>query len=460
MTEFTIEGESTEAVVHGKKEAFDEYFMDQVSEIVDHEAFENTIHIMPDGHGGSGAVIGFTMEIGDKVVPNTVGVDIGCGMTAINIGKPDILQGEDDEIYEKVDTSIRNAVPFGKNTHDNPEYHIVNDFPWKKCNSIWEDFALQWDIDPSKIEPYGKEYFIKLCKRVGYDLNRAIASMGTLGGGNHFIEISKSTRNGDYWVTVHSGSRGIGYSIARYWQDRATDLTTARKTLDKVPEEQKKYLKENWKPDAEAIRSDFEGNKIQEKFDEISMVIQEYGPNSDGRNNELDWLEGDEAFGYFRDMIFAQQYARESRLQMCKSVAVVLDSEIKETVDSIHNYVDFEDMTIRKGATRAQDGEKLIIPFNMRDGTILCRGRGNNNWNRSAPHGAGREMSRTQAFNELDYSEFKDDMQDVFSTSVTEETLDESPRAYKNIQYIQEVIEDSAEIIDRWKPVINLKAEE
>lgn len=464
MKEFTIQGESTEAVVHGEKEAFDEYFMEQVSEIVDHEAFENTIHIMPDGHGGSGAVIGFTMEIGDKVVPNTVGVDIGCGMTAVNVGKPGCLEGKDKNVYSMIDEEVRDAIPFGRQTHDNPDYHIVDDFPWHKCDAKAKHLeeSLEKNLRDGDVFPsyYGEDYFKDVCKRVGYDINRAIASMGTLGGGNHFIEISKSTKNGDYWVTVHSGSRGIGYSIAEYWQNKATDLTTARKTLDEVPNEQKKYLKDNWKPDSQAIRSDFEGEDIQKKFDEISQVIQNYGPNSDSRNNELDWLEGNEVFGYFRDMIFAQQYARESRQQMCKSVADVLDADIKETVDSIHNYVDFEDMTIRKGATRAQENEKLIIPFNMRDGTILCKGSGNNNWNRSAPHGAGRQMSRTQAFNELDVDEFKSDMENVFSSSVTQETLDESPRAYKDIQKIQNVIGETAEIIDRWEPVINMKAEE
>mgnify|MGYP000388477621 CR=1 FL=1 len=460
MSEFTIKGESTKATVHGSEEAFDDYFTEQVSEIVDHEAFENPIHIMPDGHGGAGAVIGFTMEIGDKVVPNTVGVDIGCGMTAVNVGKPGCLEGRDEDVYSMIDDDIRQEIPFGRNTHDDPEYHIVEDFPWERCEKIWEQFSLEWsDAELDSIN-YGKDYFIELCAKVGYDVNRAIASMGSLGGGNHFVEISRSTKNGEYWVTVHSGSRGIGYSVAEYWQDKATHLTTARKTLDSVPVEQQKYLKDNWKPDSEAIRSDFEGEEIQKKFDEISRIIEEYGPNSDERNTELDWLEGEEALGYFKDMIFAQQYARESRLQMCKAVAEVLLADIQETVDSIHNYVDFEDMTIRKGATRAHEGEKLIIPFNMRDGTILCRGKGNDNWNRSAPHGAGREMSRTQAFNELDFEDFQSDMDNVFSTSVTEETLDESPRAYKDTQYIQNVIEESAEIIDRWEPVMNLKAEE
>jgi len=464
MSEFTIKGESTKATVHGSEEAFDDYFTEQVSEIVDHEAFENAIHIMPDGHGGAGAVIGFTMEIGDKVVPNTVGVDIGCGMTAVNVGKPGCLEREDESVYSMIDEDIRKAVPFGRNTHSSPDYHIVDDFPWDDCQEKWWNLIQSWDsvedVAIKEQNPYGEEYFKDLCRRVGYDMNRAIASMGTLGGGNHFIEISKSTKNGDYWVTVHSGSRGIGYSIAEYWQHEATNRTTSRKTLDDVPEKHQKYLKDNWKPNAEAIRSDFDGEEIQNKFDRISRVIDEYGPSSDDRNTELDWLEGEEALGYFRDMIFAQQYARESRLEMCKSVANVLMCDIEEVVDSIHNYVDFEDMTIRKGATRAHDDEKLIIPLNMRDGTILCRGKGNIQWNRSAPHGSGREMSRTQAFDELDFEEFESDMDGVFSTSVTEETLDESPRAYKDIQYIQNIIEESAEVIDRWKPVMNLKAEE
>ena len=465
MPKQTIEGESTTATV--MTDQYDENCGEQIQQIANHEAFENPIAIMPDCHYGSGAVIGFTMPIGRRVVPNTVGVDIGCGMTARNLGQPEWLTDPEEGRYETLDARIRAAVPFGREVYDYEEqnYHIVEDFPWDECQATFESFveAVDW-LDQSDVDEfmgYGKEYFMDVCQRVHYDQSRAINSLGTLGGGNHFVEIARSEKNGDYWVVVHSGSRGIGLNIAQHWQEKATQYTTARKNIEDVPDDLRPYLKENWKPDADAIRSEFEGEAIQRMFDRISGAIEEYGPNSDNRNNDLDWLEGDEALGYCIDMIFAQRYASESRRIMVDKVADVIEgSGGPEYVESTHNYIDFQDGMIRKGATKANEGERLIIPFNMRDGTIVCRGKGNDEWNMSAPHGAGRRMSRTRAFSELDVDEFHDTMSDVFSTSVNEETLDEAPAAYKDTAVIESVIEETAEIEDRWTPVMNLKAEE
>lgn len=455
-----IQGEETTATVMTTE--YDENCGEQIQEMVNHPAFQNPVAVMPDCHYGSGAVIGFTMPIGDRVVPNTVGVDIGCGMFALNLGKPRVFSTGRKGEAERVDEAIRNAVPMGRSVFDysDQDYHIVDDFPWEKCQKTLENFAEAQDLDISEFDGYGKEYILETCKKVGYDSSRAINSLGTLGGGNHFIEISKSTRTGDYWTTVHSGSRGIGLKIALYWQEQATQRTTARQNLSDVPEEHRQYLKDNWKPDSDAIRADFEGEAIQEKFNVLSQIIEEYGPNTADRNTDLDWLQGEEGTGYFIDMIFAQRYASESRKQMAHAVADVLGVAPQDSVESIHNFVDFTDGVIRKGATRAQDGERLIIPFNMRDGTIVCEGEGNAEWNYSAPHGAGRRMSRTKAFNELSFDEFQDEMSDIFSTSVTEETLDEAPMAYKDTAVIESVIEETADIVDRWEPVHNIKAEE
>jgi RNA-splicing ligase RtcB len=449
--------------VKGGEELFDQTFKEQVSELAEHEAFNaDEMTIMPDGHAGAGAVIGFTMPIQDKVVPNTVGVDIGCGVTAVNVGKPGCLEGEDESVYEMIDEEIREKVPLGRETHSNPDYHIVNDFPWETCQEKWEMFLERNEQFSYLVgsEPYGEEYFKDLCQRVGYDLNRAIASMGTLGGGNHFIEISQSDLSEDYWVVIHSGSRGIGLSIANYWQDKATEYTTSRKTRDDVPKHIEKYLGEDWKPLADKIRSDFGGEEIQAKFDEVSQAIEKYGPSSDNRNTDLDWLEGEEMVGYIQDMIFAQQYARENRKEMCKAVADVLDSEIIRTIDSIHNYIDFEDGIIRKGATPARDGQPLVVPFNMADGAILGIGVGKRSWNSSAPHGAGRRGSRRWAYDEFSVDEFEDSMEDVFSTSVNEDTLDEAPMAYKEAESVREEMKDTAKIMEYLNPVINIKAEQ
>lgn len=471
-----IEGEETDATVMTTE--FDENCGDQIQEMTDHPAFQNEVVIMPDTHYGAGAVIGFTMPISDRVVPNTVGVDIGCGMFAINLGRPRTLVRAVEEEWTNAETwlngfdqKIREAVPMGRSVFDfeGQDYHIVDDFPWEECKETFlsfcewyegvegmEEYGYWFDVK----DGYGKDYFPNTCKKVGYDERRAINSIGTLGGGNHFVEIAKSEKTGDFWVVIHSGSRGIGLKIAKYWQAKATDFTTSRKNLSDVPDEHRQYLKDNWKPDADAIRTDFDGEAIQRKFDELSGVIQEYGPNTADRNTDLDWLQGEEAVGYFIDMIFAQKYASESRKQMAHAVADVLGVEPKDSIESTHNYVDFEDGIIRKGATRAHEGERLIIPFNMAEGTIVCEGKGNPEWNHSAPHGAGRRMSRTQAFDELSLDAFEDRMDGIFSTSVTEETLDEAPQAYKDTAVVESVIDETAEITDRWKPVMNLKAEE
>jgi tRNA-splicing ligase RtcB len=470
MSKETIEGTSTTATV--MTDQYDENCGEQIQEMADHEAFQNPISIMPDTHYGAGAVIGFTMPIGERVVPNTVGVDIGCGMTALNLGGLDWLDDDPNlNRLDALDDQIRDAIPMGREVYDfeEQEYHIVNDFPWGECQETLETFAEnhEW-VDLNAVEwfdGYGKDYFTGVCQRVGYDSSRAINSLGTLGGGNHFIEIAESEKNGDYWVVVHSGSRGIGLNIAQHWQDKATNYTSSRKNIEDVPSHIRSYLKDNWKPDADAIREDFEGEEIQEVFDNVSQAIQEYGPSSDNRNTDLDWLEGEEATGYVIDMIFAQRYASESRKQMVFRVADVFEvgdepRAEEDLIESTHNYIDFRDGVIRKGATRAHEGERLIIPFNMRDGTIVCEGKGTDEWNHSAPHGAGRRMSRTQAFDELSLDEFEETMDDVFSTSVTEETLDEAPQAYKDTAVVESVIEETAEITDRWTPVMNLKAEE
>lgn len=466
--EKVIEGEETNAVI--KTDQYDETTEEQVQEIVDHPAFQNEIVVMPDCHAGAGAVIGFTMPIGQRVVPNTVGVDIGCGMTALNMGQHDWLDVPNEDNYEEIDEEIRNAVPMGRNVHSNSDYHIVNDFPWDECQEKLEAFEKYYGFQTN--HKYGEEYFKELCQRIEYDVHRAINSIGSLGGGNHFVEVSESQETGDYWCVVHSGSRGIGLTIANYWQDESTDKTFERNALVEIPEGDVKYFDfdENHrfdgdevyaKPtemsiDRESVLEDYDGEAIDGKFGQLHDYLNAGKKDS----SPLDWLEGDEAVGYFIDMIFAQKYASESRKEMCHAVSDVLDAEMKDMIESTHNFISFEDGIIRKGATSARDGERLIIPFNMAEGAIICEGKGNEEWNWSAPHGAGRRMSRTRAFNELGMESFEEEMEDVHSTSVTEETLDEAPQAYKDKEVIESVIGETAEVVDRLEPVLNLKAEE
>lgn len=430
--------------------------IDQIQTMIDHEAFQNGVAIMPDTHVGSGAVIGFTMPLGDRVVPNTIGVDIGCGMYAVNFGNV----AADRDTLEWWDREIRDKVPMGFNVRDGSDYHLINDFPWKKAHEKVRNFEDQYGgmrSDVWRLEPeFAADYFKDLCDRVGYDMTRAIDSVGTLGGGNHFIELGHSEKTG-LWAIIHSGSRGLGLHVAQHHQERAAQLRSAEK-FDKsvLSEGHQEYANAELKPHAEKIRKDFEGTSIGGVFDRISQARQEAVEAFD---DDLAYLEGEEAHQYFVDMIFAQMYASQSRKLMMSKVAEVIGATPRKEVESVHNFIDFEDLTIRKGATSAHSGEIAVVPFNMKDGTLLVEGKGNNDWNNSAPHGAGRVMSRTQAYDDLSVEDFKEKMSNVVSSSVSEETLDEAPGAYKSADLIGSAITPTAEVVDQIKPVLNLKAE-
>lgn len=462
---FEIEGEHNVATVHTNKPRSDceDEAIEQIQQMVDAEAFEahadeGTISIMPDFHWGSGAVIGFTMPIKDRIVPNTIGVDIGCGMLAVNFGEIH----EDELDLEELDNEIRSRVPTGFDVHDRNDYHMKYDFPWGVCVNKLDDFTESTDFD---IEgSYGPDYFDNLCKRVGYDIGRAINSLGTLGGGNHFIELGRD-KNNELWCVIHSGSRGIGATIAQYWQDRATEYTTMRKSLDEVPDSVVDYMGDDWKPLSDKIRKDFEGSDIQDKFDEVSQAIQKYGPSTADRNTDLDYLKGDESHGYIKDMIFAQTYASESRREMgfavAKALAVVTGGEQEylykvDNVESVHNYIDFEDATIRKGACRAHENERLIVPFNMKYGTIIARGKGEDAWNQSSAHGAGRAMSRRDAERQFTEADFAEQTDGVY---MSETPMDEIPGAYKTPEDIEAALGGNVEVVNRITPFLSIKAE-
>lgn len=310
---FEITGQHNSATVYTNKEReqCEEEALAQIQEMTDSKAFvgDNNISIMPDFHWGSGAVIGFTMPVTNRVVPNTIGVDIGCGMFAADFGQI----REDELMLDYLDQEVRNRIPTGFDVHSRNDYHMIDDFPWGECRRKLRTFDENTEFAiPNSDEQYTDSYFNELCEKVDYDVGRAINSMGTLGGGNHFIEFGRDSRD-HVWAIIHSGSRGIGASIAEYWQERATDLTTKRKSIDNVPEEVREYMTDSWKPKVEKIRDEFDGEEIQQMFDSVSQAIQKYGPHNSDRNTDLDYLEGDEAIGYIIDMIFAQTYASESR---------------------------------------------------------------------------------------------------------------------------------------------------
>jgi tRNA-splicing ligase RtcB len=304
-------------------------------------------------------------------------------------------------------------------------------------------------------------------------MGHVIRSAGSLGGGNHFVEFARARESGEYWLVIHSGSRYLGKAVAEYWQRRATDRRDAEFVRSSIPEEYAEYVK--FDPDAvedadlrawvtggkgeshvrkERIRADFDGEEVDEVFRALS------NPGSGDRNEALDWLEGREADGYYVDMLFAQQYARWNRELMSDAICEALGVTPDERFSSIHNYVDFRDLTIRKGATPAREGQRLVVPFNMAEGSLLARGKGNEDYHRTAPHGAGRVMGRREAHEELSLEAFRDSMDGVYSESVVEDVVDEAPMAYKPAERIAEAVEPTAEVVDWLDAVHNLKARE
>jgi RNA-splicing ligase RtcB len=476
----TIDGEYATAEI--KTTNVDETTIDQIEALTDHEAFQNEIRVMPDAHAGAGAVVGFTMPLGERICPNTVGVDIGCGMTGLDLGDAphERLQADPGS----VDDAIRERVPLGRDTFGDvaadTDFHMVEDFPWDECARKARTLSERNDLGITVDDDFGGEYFDDLCTRVGYSQRRAINSVGTLGGGNHFLEVARSDRTGHYWVVVHSGSRGIGLTIAEYWQERAHELCDdraerTRDALADVPEwayefdldavsdaELVNWLLggrgEDWKATDE-ISSRLDGEAISDLVNDLRDIGRRAQREASG-GDPLDYLSGDAREGYLKDMVFAQTYAAVSRRLMAEAVADALDADVLDSVESTHNYIDVEDLVIRKGATRVHEGERGIIPFNMRDGAVLVRGAGNPDWHRSAPHGAGRRGSRRWAFDEFDVATYREEMRDVYSTSVTEATLDEAPMAYKDTESILGRLGETATVEETLTPVVNVKAEE
>ncbi len=362
-----------------------------------------------------------------------------CGMQSINIGKNLVTT------LEELDYKIRTRVPFGQDTHEKEQLKMKSDFPWLKVNILAEKFARVYNetfgirILPPK---YDMDWFMVKCQDMGMDTRRAINSIGTLGGGNHFIETGIS-QNNDYWITVHTGSRNFGKRVCDLWQGKAKKILTK----DKKDELQQRIAdaREKYK---------YEPRKIKET---IATARAELDLSEGINMKHCEWLEGENSTNYLFDMIFAQVYADVNREYIIRLIENILELERTDQVITVHNFIDFKDFIIRKGAIRSYEDERMIIPFNMRDGILLCEGKSNEEWNCSAPHGAGRVMSRSQAKRKLLLDDFQQQMTDVYSTSVELGTLDEAPDAYKDAQMIEDAIGPTAKIIDRIKPIHNMK---
>ena len=420
--------------------------MTQLYGMANHPVFTNEIVMMPDIHMGSGVCIGTSMHLTDDgIVPNVCGVDIGCGMLGVNFGKKLGLS------KDKIDVEIRRNIPLGMSTHEFPVVDFEKDFNWEKANENCSKFVSKYnDKFGTDFKPiqYSYDWFIKKCKQVGIDFGKAVCSISSLGGGNHYIEIGLSDTY-DYWVTVHSGSRNFGLKVATYHQNVAKKQLEYKRNVvlkDKINEITKNTVDRTQVP------------KLIEQAKKDLKIF-----TTDTSLNGMEYLDGQFAMDYFYDMIFTQIYAELNREFMVDTILSVLgikQKDVVEKVHSIHNYIDFNDLVIRKGAIRSYIGEKMLIPFNMRDGILLCEGKSNPDWNFSAPHGAGRVMSRGESNKKVSLEKYQESMKGIYSTSISKDTIDESPFCYKKPDVIEKAIEPTATIINRIKPVINIKSSE
>lgn len=395
-----VKGKYNSAIIY--TDNVEDKVINQIKTLLDQEFVKGSkIRIMPDVHVGMGCTIGTTMTIEDKIVPNLVGVDIGCGLEVIKIKNKDIeLQKMDKLIYSKIPSGfkIRN------------KEHKFND-----------------KIDLNQLK-----------SRREVNLKRARLSIGTLGGGNHFIEANKDSEENIY-IVIHSGSRNLGHQVASLYQKKAYNA-----------------LNKNTKKDIDEFVTQLRAQG-REKDIKRELKKRRSGVGTD-IPKDLAYLSGQLFDDYIHDMKIVQYFAELNRQAMAEEIVRGMKLDVVEQFTTIHNYVDTENMILRKGAVSAQLGEKLIIPINMRDGSLICIGKGNAEWNYSAPHGAGRVMSRTKAKKVLNLNEFKETMEGIYTTSVNRSTIDECAFAYKPMDEIIRNIGDTVDIIDRIVPIYNFKA--
>lgn len=399
-TMLEIKGNMNTAICYAK--VIETEAIEQIQRMCDYEFTKGSkVRIMPDVHAGKGCTIGTTMTVHDKVVPNIVGVDIGCGMYTIDLGYEDVD-------FEKLDEAAH-FVPSGMN--------------------VWDGRIEKFDLTNLR------------CYRYLKDTKRLERGLGTLGGGNHFIEVDQAQDGGKYLV-IHTGSRNLGKQVADYYQGLAIELGKG---------------KEEYFAKRDALIEEYKAagrrKEIQKALKQLTWTEKQAETPDD-----LCFLYGKYLEDYLHDVDICQKFAVRNREKIAEILLERMNVEAGESFHTIHNYIDINEMILRKGAIAAHDGEKVLIPINMRDGSVLAVGKGNPEWNYSAPHGAGRIMSRNAAKERLNLDEYRKVMEGIYTTSVNEATLDEAPMAYKSLDDIIEVIRDSVTIIDVMKPIYNFKA--
>ena len=380
--------------------------IEQIRRMCDYEFTDGSrIRIMPDVHAGKGCTIGTTMTIVDKAVPNVVGVDIGCGMYTVNLGTVEIN-------FEKLD-AVCHEIPSGMN--------------------VWQGRQERFDLQRLR------------CFRALRDSKRLERSLGTLGGGNHFIEVDKA-EDGTKYLVIHTGSRNLGKQVAEHYQKLAVDLNRG--------------MEDYFRQRDEIIRTYKEQGRRSEIQTALNELAKEYTASPASIPEDLCYLYGTYFEDYLADVEICQQFARRNRELIAEIILNRCGFTAIEAFHTVHNYIDTEERILRKGAIAAHDGERVLIPINMRDGSILAMGKGNPEWNYSAPHGAGRVMSRAGARQRLTMEEYRKEMEGIYTTSVNEDTLDEAPMAYKSLSDIIDVIGESVDVIEVLKPIYNFKASE
>lgn len=401
---FEIKGKVNTAICYAK--VCEEEAIEQIRRMCDYEFTEGSrIRIMPDVHAGAGCTIGTTMTVMDKAVPNVVGVDIGCGMYTVNLGATDID-------FEKVDEAAH-FIPSGL--------------------KVWDEKREDFDLTELR------------CYKSLRNIDWLEKSLGTLGGGNHFIEIEQA-EDGTKYLVIHSGSRNLGKQVAEIYQKTAVDMLSGKEDLAKASEE----LVQKYK--AAGRRKE-----LQRALKELKQEFKNYKKQVP---DDLCYVSGEAFEDYLHDVEICQRFARRNREKMAEVLLGRTGMTAGEAFHTIHNYIDTKEMILRKGAIAAHKGEKVLIPINMRDGSILAVGKGNPEWNYSAPHGAGRLMSRRAAREQLDMKEYQETMKGIYTTSVNTSTLDEAPMAYKSLEDIIDVIRESVDVIEVLKPIYNFKASE
>ncbi len=392
------------------------------------------IRIMPDVHTGVGIVIGFSAPITHALNPSFVGVDIGCTITTYITNIP--INKDDFPIIEH---RIKKEIPMGMEINKTRQFEMKTFYKFmksefNKAQRSWPDMINDFDISEDGMQDFVDKFHM--------DYGKFCKSIGSVGGGNHFIEVGEY--NGCYAFTVHCGSRNLGQRVCKYWEN----IASSAQVDNKIFKEKLQQLK----------------NTVEDKT-KLPKLIEELKEDLKSKMTSNGYLVGENLKGYLTDMVIAQAYAKFNHQIIGEKITSIFKKiypklKIIEVIQSIHNYVDMEDHIIRKGAIRAYEGEKMVVPFNMRDGLAICVGKSNPDWNYSCSHGAGRKLSRGKAKSQISLDDFKKSMEGIYSTTISYNTLDESPMAYKDANTILDLIQDTCEVLYVVKPLINIKSDE